>query len=230
MNDLETAITATLQANAREAAMSTDTTRESERLERRLDAIEHRRRSVWVGIVAAAAAAVIVGGVFVVAGKVSAPSPTPAAGGGGSESAPASTAPSRLVGTWETSFTKEQLRSVLETAGLGSAYGSVMQELRSTSDVLSWRMTFTAGDYRLELRRPDGSTEEYDSQNYDLAGRTLTANPRGLRIIFDVGLAAGDTSMTLRLLADDMAPLASGIPDKAMALALYTTGTWTKIT
>ena len=60
MNDLELAITATLRADAQEAAMSTDTSHEYELLEGRLDDVDHRRRRrMWVGGVAAAAAIVL---------------------------------------------------------------------------------------------------------------------------------------------------------------------------
>ena len=60
MNDLELAITATLRADAREAAMSTDTSHEYELLEGRMDDLDHqRRRRMWVGGVAAAAAIVL---------------------------------------------------------------------------------------------------------------------------------------------------------------------------
>ena len=44
MNDLELAITATLRADAQEAAMSTDTTRESQKLQVRLDDADRTRR------------------------------------------------------------------------------------------------------------------------------------------------------------------------------------------
>jgi len=61
MNDLELAITATLRADAQEAAMSTDTSHEYELLEGRMDDLDRRhRRRVWVGAVAAAAAIVLV--------------------------------------------------------------------------------------------------------------------------------------------------------------------------
>ena len=62
MNELETAITDVLRAQAQGAAMSTDTPQEQEILESRLDTIDHetrRRRAVW-GTVAAVAAAVLV--------------------------------------------------------------------------------------------------------------------------------------------------------------------------
>ena len=61
MNDLELAITATLRADAQEAAMSTDTSHEYQLLEGRMDDLDaRRRRRVWVVAVAAAAAAVLV--------------------------------------------------------------------------------------------------------------------------------------------------------------------------
>jgi hypothetical protein len=61
MNDLELAITATLRADAQEAAMSTDTSHEYEVLEGRLDDLDHRRRRrQWVGSIGAAAAVVLV--------------------------------------------------------------------------------------------------------------------------------------------------------------------------
>jgi len=61
MNELETAITATLQAEAEGAAMTTDTTHEHEILNDRLDDVDrHRRRITWVGAIAAAAAIVLV--------------------------------------------------------------------------------------------------------------------------------------------------------------------------
>lgn len=59
MNELETAITATFQAEAEGAAMTTDTTHEHEILSDRLDDVDrHRRRITWVGAIAAAAAIV----------------------------------------------------------------------------------------------------------------------------------------------------------------------------
>jgi len=62
MNELETAITATLRAEAQGAAMSTDTPYEHEILESRLDVIDNetRQRRVLWGTVAAVAAAVLV--------------------------------------------------------------------------------------------------------------------------------------------------------------------------
>jgi len=84
MNDLELAITATLRADAQEAAMSTDTSHEYDVLEGRMDELDsRRRRRQWVGGAAAAAAVVLVvaavravgiGGTTVPA----APSPSPA--------------------------------------------------------------------------------------------------------------------------------------------------------
>jgi hypothetical protein len=62
MNELETAITDLLRAQAQGAAMNTDTPHEQEILDSRLDTIDHetrRRRAVW-GTVAAVAAAVLV--------------------------------------------------------------------------------------------------------------------------------------------------------------------------
>jgi hypothetical protein len=62
MNKLETAITATLRAQAQGAAMSTDTPQEQEILQSRLDTIDKQartRRVIW-GTVAAVAAAVLV--------------------------------------------------------------------------------------------------------------------------------------------------------------------------
>lgn len=60
MTELEYAITSTLRADAQEAAMTTNTARESQKLDARLDALDrsHRRRT-WA-LVAAAAAAVVV--------------------------------------------------------------------------------------------------------------------------------------------------------------------------
>jgi hypothetical protein len=61
MNDLELAISATLRADAQEAAMSTDTSHEYELLEGRMDDLDRRhRRRLWVGGIAAAAAVVLV--------------------------------------------------------------------------------------------------------------------------------------------------------------------------
>jgi len=60
MNDLELAISATLRADAQEAAMSTDTSHEYEVLEGRMDDLDRiRRRRMWIGAVAAAAALIL---------------------------------------------------------------------------------------------------------------------------------------------------------------------------
>jgi len=61
MNELEHAVIATLRADAQEAAMSTDTFREAETLDDRLDRIDHvtRVRRTVVGVVAIAAAAAV---------------------------------------------------------------------------------------------------------------------------------------------------------------------------
>ena len=73
MNQLDLAITAALRADAQEASMATDTSRESEKLQARLDEAErsHRRRTIgWVAVAAAAAAVVVlVGGGFLLAGR-----------------------------------------------------------------------------------------------------------------------------------------------------------------
>jgi hypothetical protein len=61
MNELEHAIAATLRADAQEAAMTTDTARESQKLQDWLDGAERRkRRNLWFGVIGAAAAAVVV--------------------------------------------------------------------------------------------------------------------------------------------------------------------------
>jgi len=62
MNELETAITDLLQAQAQGAAMNTDTEHEAEILSSRLESVDrhaHRQRLIW-GVVAAAAAIVLV--------------------------------------------------------------------------------------------------------------------------------------------------------------------------
>jgi len=61
MNELEHAVVATLRADAQEAAMSTDTTREAEVLHDRLDRIDHdtRVRRTALGVVALAAAVAV---------------------------------------------------------------------------------------------------------------------------------------------------------------------------
>ena len=61
MTELETAIVATLRAEAEGAAMTTDTTHEHDILENRLDHVDQRRRRVtWLGAVAAAVTIVLV--------------------------------------------------------------------------------------------------------------------------------------------------------------------------
>jgi hypothetical protein len=71
MTELEHAIAATLRADAQEAAMSTDTTRESEKLQVRLDDTDRsrRRRTTFSALVAVAAVAVVAAGAVVLAGR-----------------------------------------------------------------------------------------------------------------------------------------------------------------
>jgi hypothetical protein len=71
MTELETAITATLRADAQEAAMSTDTASESQKLKARLDDADRarRRRTTFTALVAAAAVVVVAAGAVVLAGR-----------------------------------------------------------------------------------------------------------------------------------------------------------------
>jgi len=71
MNELEHAVTAVLRADAREAAMTTDTARESEKLHARLDDTDRarRRRTLFSALVAVAAVAVVVAGALVLTGR-----------------------------------------------------------------------------------------------------------------------------------------------------------------
>lgn len=62
MNDLEYAITATLRADAQEAAMSTNTPAQQEILESRLDTVDQRsrrQRAVWATVAAVAAVVLV---------------------------------------------------------------------------------------------------------------------------------------------------------------------------
>jgi hypothetical protein len=71
MNELESAIVATLQADAQEAAMSTNTPEQQEILDSRLDTLDrrtHSRRLVWGSVAAAAAVVLVVAGVRAVGG------------------------------------------------------------------------------------------------------------------------------------------------------------------
>ncbi len=84
MNELDTAVAAALHAEARRAAMATDTPHEQEILESRLDQIDdqaRRRRILWTSVAAAAAVVLVVVGVRVMRspgndGMVVAPKPS----------------------------------------------------------------------------------------------------------------------------------------------------------
>ncbi len=134
-----------------------------------------------------------------------------------------------IVGRWQTSFTRSQVRDVLTSAGLGSTVDRVLKEFPGTGDPLTWQLWVDRGIY--ELYRVDGSTaNQYDFQRYSLDGRRLTADPQNrdkTRVVFDVNRDGATLGLTL--VSDSTPDLAPGVPDEAMQRALYTTATWTRM-
>lgn len=242
MTEYESAVVATLQAEAQEAAMLTDTPEQYELLTNTLDDVD-RSRSRWrvAGGTVAVAVVVLVIAFTTFDGANSAIPPAttvPTASASGGPVLPSTPSLStEITGAWSTSMSVADVERTLAAAGLMKYRDKVFQILELEADPGEAGYRFQAyinqGFFRLYRVAADGTEVKIDERVFDLDGDLMTGTaargePQPEVLVMKVALDS--PSMTFGWVADSGPAATPGVPNEALERVLYTTSTWVRST